>query len=270
MSSVPSPSPTENDLLLPFEQQVLPQEYKEYYRAKRSNFFASIQRFAALWKYYMQLDQIWLREIQMLKPASPNRAFPIILYINAHAKMRISIELGFTGCMSEARSIMRDAIEFVAHAHHMLKDPALQIKWLNKNDDQTAFNEEFWNFKKERLFAGLEELHTAWSRFSEIGSHANVNSMTERFRSVEVDGETEWRLNYTGLEEKMWATSLFDLLLIAFRMEETLFKDYELRFQFDEKLLTMRKEFEYYKEQVRQAIITRYGIQQPEPPLIVL
>ena len=49
------------------------------------------------------------------------------------------------------------------------------------------------------------------------------------------------RLNYTGLEEKPWAMGIFDMLLIDFKMEETLFKDYETRFQFDEKLLTMRR-----------------------------
>jgi len=147
MSTLPIPTPDENDLLLPFEQQVLPAEYKSYYQTKRNNFFASIQRFPALWNYYVQLDKIWVYEIDLLKPSSPNRAFPILLYINAHAKVRITIELAFTGCIPEARSILRDAVEFVAHAHHMLKDPRLQTIWLNKNDDEKAFLKEFWLFQ---------------------------------------------------------------------------------------------------------------------------
>jgi hypothetical protein len=120
---LPTRPAEKEDLLLPFEQQVLPQEYQGYYRTKRNNFFASIQKFPELWDYYMMLDQIWFREIDVLKPSDPNKAFPIIVYINAHAKIRIAIELAFTGCLPEARSIMRDAVEFVAHAHHMLKDP---------------------------------------------------------------------------------------------------------------------------------------------------
>jgi len=137
MSTAPLPTkPAEkNDLPVPFEQQVLPREYQQYYRTKRNNFFASIQKFPELWDYYMMLDQIWFREIDVLKPSDPNKAFPIIVYIKAHAKVRIAIELAFTGCLPEARSIMRDAVEFVAHAHHMLKDPALQVVWLNKLDD---------------------------------------------------------------------------------------------------------------------------------------
>src|SRR6266478_3246392 len=142
--------------LLPFEQRVLPAEYKEYYRVKRNNFFSSIQKFAEMWKCYMMLDQIWLREIDVLKPASPNRAFLIMLYINAHAKIRISMELGFTGCMSEARSLLRDAVEFVAHAHHMLKDPELQKIWLSKHNDEDAFKKELGRSSMAglRTFAG--------------------------------------------------------------------------------------------------------------------
>src|SRR3990170_9059758 len=122
--------PQEGDLLVPFEIQNIPARYREYYRVKRNNFFASIQRFPEMWKYYVLLDEIWLREIDVLNPLNDTRAFPLLLYINAHAKVRISIELGFSGCMAEARSILRDAVEFVAHAHAMLADPELQKVWL--------------------------------------------------------------------------------------------------------------------------------------------
>ena len=40
--------------------------------------------------------------------------FPVVLYMNAHAKMRISMELAFSNCVPEARSILRDAVETVA------------------------------------------------------------------------------------------------------------------------------------------------------------
>jgi len=79
------------------------------------------------------------------------------------------------------------------------------------------------------------------------------------------------RLNYTGgMDEKRWAMSIFDMLLTVFKMEEALFKDYEMRFQFEENLLKMRREFESYKEQLRRSIIMRYDLKPPELPLIVL
>jgi hypothetical protein len=272
MSTAPLPKSSErdDDLLVPFEQQTLPPEYKHYYRTRRNNFFASIQKFPELWDYYMMLDQVWFREIDVLKPSGPDRAFPIILYINAHAKIRIAIELGFTGCLPEARSILRDAVEFVAHAHHMLKDPALQLIWLNKLDDKEAFNKEFWHNKQTGLFAGLDELYEVWGKLSEMGSHANLTSICERVKTVEVDGHSEFRLNYTGLPEKPWAMGILDMLLTDFKMEETLFKDYETRLQFDEKLLTMRREFENYKERLRRALAARYNIKPPQTPTVVL
>jgi len=266
----PGPKAEDDDLLVRFEQQVLPSEYKSYYRTKRNNFFASIQKFPELWDYYMMLDAIWYRKIDLLKPSAPNKAFPIILYINAHAKIRIAVELAFTGCLPEARSILRDAVEFVAHAHHMLKDPALQMVWLNRLDDDEAFKKEFWYNKQTGLFAGLDELYEVWGKLSEMGSHANINSICDRVKTIEVDGQPEWRLIYTGLDEKPWAMGIFDMLLIDFTMGETLFKDYELRLQFDEQLLTMRRDFEIYKERLRRAVTTKYNVKPPEPPMVVL
>jgi len=194
-----------------------------------------------------------------------------MLYINAHAKLRITVELAFAGCVPEARSILRDAVEFVAHAHHMLDDPMLQTVWLNKRDDEKAFKNEFWYSKEKGLFAGLDELYDVWRKLSETGSHANIDSICERFHVVEVDSQPEWRVSYTGgMDEKRWAMSILDVLLTAFKMEETLFKDYRLRLQFDESLLQMRGGFESYKEQLRRLIIERYDIRPPEQPLIVL
>ena len=79
----------------------------------------------------------------MKPPSSAAQLFPVMLYINAHAKIRVSIELALSGCLAEARSILRDGIEFVAHAHTMLNRPELQEVWLSKNDEQKAFSTAF-------------------------------------------------------------------------------------------------------------------------------
>jgi hypothetical protein len=50
-----------------FEQQILPAEYKNYYRTKRNNLFASIQKLPELWEYYMLLDKIWVYEMVALR-----------------------------------------------------------------------------------------------------------------------------------------------------------------------------------------------------------
>ncbi len=154
MSTAP-PAPTiptstsvdENSLLLDFERQHMPKDYREYYATKRHNLFASIQNFGELWGLYLRLDAIWLRAFGDLKVARDlGRTFPLLLYFNAHAKIRVAIETAFTVCMSESRSILRDAVEFVAHGHWMLTDPELQKTWLSRNDDEAAlkaFKEAF-------------------------------------------------------------------------------------------------------------------------------
>jgi hypothetical protein len=154
-------------------------------------------------------------------------------------------------------------VEFVAHAHHMLKDAALQEIWLNKEDDKKAWEKEFWRNKPTVLFAGLAELYKVWCDLSERGSHANITSICERFKSVEVDGQTEWRVNYTGIAEKPWTMGIMDMLITIFKMEETFFEEYEMRFQFDDQLLTMRAERDAYKGHVNSIIVNRYGIKPP-------
>jgi hypothetical protein len=266
-----APAPPSDDLLLPFEQQNFSEEYKECYRLQRNNFFATIQRFRDQWNYYMMLDAIWMQEFRDLTPATnPNTIFPITIYMNAHLKIRVAIELALEGSMAEARSIMRDAVEYAAHAHHMLKDPAKQEIWLNKLDDQAAWKAEFWNDKPTTLFAGLPLLYEVWKQLSDMGSHANITSMCERFSTTEVNGQTQLNVAYTGLNEKTWALGLFGLLLQDFMMEEMLFKDYQTRLQFDEKLLKMRADFEVYKERLRLSIAARYDINRRGDPMVVL
>lgn len=109
-------------LLHKFEVDNIPDQYRAYYSIKRNSFFASIQGFPEMWQHYLRLDAIWMREFTDLQSTrDATRMFPLLLYFNAHAKTRIAMELAFSGCMAEARSILRDAIEFVAHAHTMIK-----------------------------------------------------------------------------------------------------------------------------------------------------
>jgi hypothetical protein len=256
--------------MVPFEIQNIPEKYREYYKVKRNNFFASIQNFPEMWRYYILLDTIWLREFDDMKPArDPDRMFPMLLYFNVHAKIRVSIELAFSGCLAEARSILRDAIEFVAHAHSMLVDPALQRVWLSKNEEEQAFKDAFERHKKEGVFKGLEELSQSWGQLSETGSPATLNAICDRFEQVESADHVEFRLRYCGVEPRIWATSLFSMLLTCFTMEQTMFTDYEGRLKLDDGLIRMRSDFERYKEQVREVLKVRYNIQRPEPTTLI-
>jgi hypothetical protein len=278
MSTAPKNTPHEDDLLVQFERDNIPAEYREYYAIKRNNFFASIQGFREMWEYYIRLDSIWLRGFSDLKTArDPERMFPLLMYFNAHAKIRVAIELAFSGCMAEARSILRDAIEFVAHAHAMVNDPQLQTVWLSKNDGKAAleaFKDGFERHKKDGLFKGLDELHKTWGELSEAGSHANINATCDRFVQITSEDHVEFNLNYTGLEPRLWGLSLFSLLLTCATMEQTFFNDYDSRLNLDDQLRQMRAGFEGYKEQLREQLKIRYlleppgGVHRPQRPVI--
>jgi tetratricopeptide (TPR) repeat protein len=268
-SVAPPPNPLEetDKLLHKFEIDNIPAQYREYYGIKRNNFFASIQGFHEMWEYYLRLDAIWMREIEDLHNArDASRMFPLLLYLNAHAKMRVAMELAFSGCMEEARSILRDAVEFVAHAHCMINDPELQKVWLSKNDGKAAleeFKKAFEAHKRQGLFEGLDELYKTWGELSETGAHANINAMVNRFVQIDSDDHIEFRLNYTGLEPRIWALLLFTMLLTCATMEQTFFNDYEARLKLDNDLMRMRGEFDMYKEQLRQTLIARHNVEPP-------
>jgi hypothetical protein len=252
----------DDELLFPFEKTHIPSQYRPYYAAKRQNLFANIQDHRELWDLYMELDSIWVR---ILETSSVNptveRGLPLILFMNTHAKMRVAIELAFAGCMSEARSILRDAVEFIAHAHRILGDPKLQVLWGDKLGAPDAWKKEFWDAKKDKLFAGLDELYGRWKYLSDLGAHANMEALVGRLVIRESDTDQIWRLNYFGGETgKEWVLGTFDLLLVCSAMEKTLFADLEGRLRFDAVLVDQRVRFNLRKEELRRVLIARHNV----------
>jgi hypothetical protein len=261
--------PDDSDLLVQFERDNIKDDYRVFYSIKRNNFFSSIQGFPEHWEFFCRLDEIWKREISDLEVATdPNRMFPVILYMNAHAKMRLSMELAFSNCMPEARSILRDAVEAVAHAHHMLRDPANQLIWMKKDEPsgKKAFKKAFEDNKKTGLFAGLTELHEKYGELSEAGSHPTMQSFANRVNMEDRDGQRHMIVNYSGApDRRLFAMELFSRLLTCFVMERTFYEDYATRFQLDARLVQMRNEFEVFKQNLRRTMIARYKVKPPPP-----
>ena len=196
------------------------------------------------------------------------KMFPLVLYMNSHVKARLAFELGFSGCLPEAYSILRDAIESAAHGHKLFSDPKLLGIWLRRNDGiagSNAFDQEFQHYKEERLFEGIGELHKLWKQFSESGSHTNMNSIVQRFVIDETPSVLEWRVNYTGVNPRMLAPALFQMILTFHLMEGAFFNDCQDRLKLDVELDSMRRRFEQDKEKTRQKIIVAFNIQRPSP-----
>jgi hypothetical protein len=180
--------------------------------------------------------------------------------------MRISMELAFSNCMPEARSILRDAVETVAHAHHMLRDPANQLIWMNKDEPtgRSAFKKAFEERKKTGLFSGLSELHEKYGELSEAGSHPTMESLANRVTVDDRDGKRHITVNYTGApDRRLFVMELFSRLLTCYVMERTLFEGYKTRLQLDPALVRMRQELEIFKENLRRTLIVRHKIPPP-------
>jgi hypothetical protein len=270
MSSTPKKIPADSDLLLPFEQHSFSKEYLEYYKIRRTNLFASIQYFSPMWEYFMLLDKVWLRGIQDLYTAKKiEHMFPCLLFINAHSKIRLGIELTFSACLPEARSLLRDALEFVVHAHAMLADPPLQKIWLSKNDgkpDLEVFKDAFDRNKRKSLFKGLEQLHTIWCELSETGSHANLSAMADRFKINETATHLEYKISYTGATPDYLEKSVYLMLQYCTLMEEVFFNDYYTRLNLDIDLVRMRREAKRMWEEISRNLIKKYHLKPPVAP----
>ena len=257
----------DSDLLTPFEQRTLVEPYKGFYAAKRNNFFASLQGFPDLWDAFMRLNAIWMRESEdMGTVTETSKMFPLTLFMNGHVKMLVAIELGFSSCLTEAYSLIRDAIESVAHGNRVLADPNLRTVWFSKNDGSTAeenFKSEFWYAKEAKLFDGLPKLLKLWKRFSEIGAHTNLNSIVTRFVIEETPQHVTWKLNYTGVELRTLVPALFEILLVFEQLEEVLYKNFEARLKLDVQLTSLREKFQHEREALRRKIIRSFNIQPP-------
>jgi hypothetical protein len=266
--------PSDNDLILPFERQAIPEHYRPYYLAKRNNFFASLQGATDLWRYYQLLDKNLLNEFEDMGTARDvNRMFPLALFFNAHAKIRVSIELAFARCMEEARSILRDAVETAVYAQYMLSDPKLQKIWLSKDDgpqEAKDFREAFEKDKKAKLFKDLPKLYEQWGRLSETGAHSTPQALASRFHVTELEKDIHYHLNYTGVEDRSWEPETFTMLLTVSMLERLVFQNYEGRLKLDVNLIGNRGLADRMKEKLRRHIVTKYEIKppatKPSPP----
>ena len=261
--------PDESDLLLPFERGKLRGDYKEYFKTKRNNFFATIQAFPQLWGCFLLHDDIWLREFDDLgRLQDPNQMLPVSLFIHAHSQSRIALELGFSCCIGEAWNVVRSGIEAVGHACKIMREPHLGPVWLQKEDgpaEAKAFNRAFQQSKKESLFSphyGLGKLYEYWSNFSEWGTHTTVGSLGKRMAFQETATDLNSRLEYFEADRKRLATFLYSLVDASYCMEKAFFGAFT-RLNLDPELAKMRNRFEAQKQATAQRIIRRFRLTPP-------
>ena len=257
---------TKTELLLPFEMTRVRGDYREFFKAKRKQFFMTIEAFAKLWDAFQLLDNIWSREISNAShQVTKVRILPTQLLILAHQRYRVAGELAFSGCISDAWGVIRAAIELGVHASRIHLTPELAMIWLHKDDGDDefkAFEKEFLKHKKTRLFDGLDTLYGYWGRYSEWGGHSTAANLALR---AKFDGSGQ-KINveissFEGDSSRM-APSLHMLLDAAWLIENILFKIYEDRFNLDASLLQLRQRFQKLHSDLRDAVLAEYGDKQ--------
>lgn len=100
--------------LLPFEEGQFHPSYRTYFKGKRQNFFRTMTEFKQLWNGIQLLNDIWDRELSNLEHLHDARQLlPKLLFSSARARFLTAIELGFSCCIGDAYSILRDGYRSV-------------------------------------------------------------------------------------------------------------------------------------------------------------
>src|SRR5260370_6259788 len=242
--------------LLPLEEQRFHYEYKTYFKHKRGNFLKSLTEFADLWECFQLLNDMWMREISDLEVLrDQHQLLPNTLFRAARARLLTAIELGFSCCIGDAYSILRDGIESVTHAHKISVEPSTATAWSDKlkgKVEEAAYDKIFTHNKKENLFPeqhGLRRLHVFYGQFSEMATHSGVASVGKSFKDLSTSEKLSWGFSYFETDPQKLAIFLLTMLMVSSYMEEAFYGCYEMRLNLDADLGAMRARFNAMKSQ---------------------
>jgi hypothetical protein len=222
--------------LFPIEKDCFHSEIQKYFLGKRQNFFLALTMFKPLWDCLQLLNDIWMRESSNLEQLTEQmHLLPKIIFMSAHARFLNAIELGYSCCIGDAYSVLRDGIEAVAHAHKIFKEPKTAgAAWTEKHQGKTqkgVYNKFFEEKKKENLFPddvpGLRHLHVYYAQFCELATHTSVTSIGKSFEDMSEAGILRWGFHYFETNPRRLAGFLSVLLQVSAHMEEVFYSCFE-------------------------------------------
>jgi hypothetical protein len=251
----------------PLEEEAFHPKYAEYFLSKKRNCFSSLITFRDLWECLQVLNDIWMQGLSDLDTLTDEaQVLPKILFAAAHARFLTAIELGFSCCIGDAYSILRDGIESVSHAHKLSEDPTLIPVWSNKNNgkaEMEAHDAVFKYNKVKNLFPdkhGLKELHRFYGDFCEMATHSSVTSVGKSFEYSKTDTHHNIRFHYFETDRRKLAVFLSALLEVSSRMEGVFFACFETRLNLDIALVPMREKFRTMKQKELDSLRTTYKL----------
>ena len=263
-------------MLLPFEEEKLRKEYKNYFIAKRTNYFASIESLPDLWDCYLSLDEIWMREFSDLERISnTGHIIPLELFLNSHAQFRVAFELAFATCLAEAQNIVRSCIETVAVAHKIHGEPKLALVWSARSEgpgQKKAYRAAFEPDGKKSLFIAtptLVELYRHYQLYSDWGTHPTIAAIAMRHSLHPTQTDLCVMHNYLESDLQRIATFLYSMLEVCSLVEQVCFTCFKDRLNLDQELVQVRAVFQNVKARTANQLVERFHIPSLQMPAII-
>ena len=261
----------EEELLLPYERKMMQGEWRTYFKAARQCWLASINNFPELWRLFLQLDEIFIREFHDCeKQRNPHALLPLLLFIKAHKSVRVAAELAFSTHFSEAYDATRSAIESAVFAHKIYRERGLAEVWLQKGHgaaQRKAFEKAFVFYKQKNLFPDtfpfLAELYKTYSLYSDWGTHTSVASVGLHYHGHEDDKSQTSSICYVGADLQQIATIIETLIHAFWQIEKALHDAFSSRLCLDPQLEQMRGDFAADKRRIAAALTKRFNIKGP-------
>jgi len=226
------PSTSAERFLFP-EEAILRGDFKHYFLTKRFNFIATLNNHRDLSDLFLHIDQDWLEAITDLSQIhNPGWIVPVQLTIFCFRELRLAAEMLLSGCTTPGFSHLRSALESFVQAQKILREPALGVVWLCRDDDHKEYNKHFKANFKANLFpetSGLQNLHGIWQMLCDSGPHPSVTSVGVSSTITESQQEMKWALDFFEVQPEELTKNLLFMLMVSLELYKFTYSSFHER-----------------------------------------
>ena len=219
------------------EEGILRGDFKHYFLTKRFNFIAMLNNYRDLSDLFLHIDQDWLEVITDLSQIhNPEWIVPVQLTIFCFRELRLAAEMLLSGCTTPGFSHLRSALESFVQAQKILREPALGIVWLGRDDDQKEYNKHFKANFKANLFpetSGLQHLHVIWQMLCDAGPHPSVTSIGVSSTITKSQQDMKWAFNFFEVQPEELTKNLLFMLRVSLELYKVTYSSFHERLSAD-------------------------------------
>jgi hypothetical protein len=134
-----------------------------------------------------------------------------------------------SGCTTPGFNHLRSALESFVQAQKILREPALGVVWLSRDDDRKAYNQ---HFRAANLFpetSGLQNLHGIWKMLCDAGPHPSVTSVGVSSTITKTQQEMRWSLDFFEVRPEELTKNLLFMLSISLELYKFTYSSFHER-----------------------------------------